>query len=71
MPATMQIVLATQDRVDERLREIGEGLAHMDMTQERTAFLREVLAMPVESILTVNYSLEIEYAAGLPQRIGA
>ncbi len=71
MPATMQIVLATRDRVDERLREIGDGLAYMDMTGERTAFLREVLAMPVESILTVNYSLELEYAAGLPQRVAA
>ena len=60
-----------RDRVDERLREIGDGLAYMDMTGERTAFLREVLAMPVESILTVNYSLELEYAAGLPQRVAA
>ena len=67
MPATMQIVVATNDAVADRMKVLSDKLAAQNMTQERVAFLQKVLALPMDDILTANYSFELEIAGGMKQ----
>ncbi len=67
MPATMQIVAATGDTVDNQMKALAGKLAVQDLTQERIAFLRKVLELPVDDIMTANYSFELETADGMKQ----
>ena len=64
VPATMQIVLATDDKVDSRLKGISGELEKQQITEDRATFLRELVGLPVDCVLTANYSLEIERALG-------
>jgi len=64
VPPTMQIVLATADKVDARLKVIGKTLEKQQISDDRAAFLRRLVELPVEAVLTTNYSLEIERALG-------
>ncbi len=67
MPATMQIVAATKDSVSERMKALSDKLAVQNMEQDRIAFLRNILALPVDDIMTANYSFELEVADGMQQ----
>lgn len=65
MPATMQIVVATNDSVGSRMKELSERLADQDLTPERIAFLQRLLSLPVDDFLTTNYSFELESGDGM------
>ncbi len=65
MPATMQIVAATNDTVGERMKDLSDRLLNLHMTEKRVAFLRRVLSLPVDDLLTANYSFELEAADGM------
>ena len=65
MPATMQIVAATNDQVDRRMKDISRELLKTTMTEKRTAFLQSLLDLPVDDILTTNYAYELEMAGGM------
>ena len=64
VPATMQIVLATDDKVDSRLKGISGELEKQQITEDRATFLRELVGLPVDCVMSANYSLEIERALG-------
>ena len=66
MPATMQIVVATRDNVANRMKDLSERLMDLNMSEERVQFLQELLGLPVDDILTANYSFEMEAASGMP-----
>ena len=66
MPSTMQIVVATADHVDQRMKVFSDNLMKLNMTAERIAFLRSIMNLPVDDILTANYSFELEAADGMP-----
>ena len=65
MPATMQIVVATNDSVGSRMKDLSDRLADQVMTSERIAFLQKLLSLPADDILTTNYSFELEAGDGM------
>ena len=65
MPATMQIVAATNDTVNTQMKALSDRLLNLKMTPERIAFLQRILSLPVDDVLTVNYSFELEVADGM------
>ena len=67
MPATMQIVVATGDHVDERMEKLANDMIAIHMTQERKGFLQRFFDLPVSDIMTANYSFELEMADGMPE----
>ena len=60
MPAPMQIVVATGDHVNVRMKDLAGKLAKIEPPEEQKAFIREMLDCRPDAILTTNYSLEIE-----------
>lgn len=64
IPPTMQIVIATQDQVNLRLKGIARALESRSLSKERAAFLNQILSTSADAILTTNYSFELERAAG-------
>lgn len=64
LPATMQIVVATDADVRGFVREKATELDAATVSGEKAAFLRDMIAMPVDCFLTTNYTFEIERAAG-------
>jgi len=71
MPATMQIVVATNDHVDERMEELASKLLKESNDEEKNVFLRKFFDLPMDDILTANYSFELEIADGMKQSKGA
>ena len=65
MPATMQIVAATDDDVSNRMKVLSEKLLNLNMTPERTTFLQKLMSLPVDDVMTANYSFELETADGM------
>lgn len=65
MPATMQIVVATGDAVNERMKFLSARLLESTMSRERITFLQRILSLPVDDIMTANYSFELEAADGM------
>ena len=65
MPATMQIVAATDDQVSERMKDLSNRLLNPDMAPERKVFLQRLLALPVDDVMTANYGFELEIADGM------
>ena len=60
MPTPMQIVVATADHVNVRMKELAGKLAKIEPPSEQKLFIREMLDCQPDAILTTNYSLEIE-----------
>lgn len=65
MPATMQIVAATGDHVSSRLKDLSNEMMKITMTTERESFLQNLISLPVDEVMTTNYSFEIEIAHGM------
>ena len=65
MPATMQIVVATGDKVDNRMKCLSDAMLNINISDERASFLKRILCLPVDDILTANYSFELEAADGM------
>ena len=71
MPATMQIVVATADKVSSRMKTLSEQLMNLPMTEDRKQFNQELMKLPVDDILTANYSFELEMSDGMAQKKSA
>ena len=65
MPAPMQIVLATGDHVEQELTDISLRLRKRQISPAQRAFLEELLDLPISTILTTNYTYELEQATGI------
>lgn len=66
MPATMQIIVATNDDVSNRMHALAEEMLKTNMTEDRVQFLNKLLNLPMDDIFTTNYSFELEAADGMP-----
>lgn len=63
MPFPMQIVVSSEESVDERMKKLALEYQESHITQEQKTFLNEMLDIPADAILTTNYSLELEKTA--------
>ena len=60
LPLTMQIVLASGDHVNESMEEVAEYMRSFQLTEPHIALLSRIREVPVRTILTTNYSYELE-----------
>lgn len=65
LPLPMQIIAATGDRVDKAMQSLSKQM-NVTVTREQQDLLTEILKLPVEHILTANYTFELEQAAKTP-----
>lgn len=64
----MRIVAATNDGVDEYMKTFATQLFGDVISEERSRFLKKILSVPAVDIITANYSMELEQAAGIPHK---
>lgn len=64
MPANMQIVVSTGDNVKDFVKRMAKEMDGKTTTEEQITFLRSLIDLPVDCIITTNYTLEIEQADG-------
>ncbi len=60
LPYPMQIVASSNDSVDKEMKEYGENMAHFKICEDQKTMMKEVLALPIDAILTTNYTYELE-----------
>lgn len=65
LPMTLQIVIASKDDVKKTMKALSESMIADKISEEKDLFLKELLNLPVENIITTNYSYELEQAAGI------
>ena len=70
LPFPMQIVVATKDHVQECMMELSAVFKIIDVSAEQKEFIRKILNVNFDAILTTNYSLEFEKStlAGYSER---
>lgn len=64
LPMPMQIIIATNDKVDKAMHDVSTKIK-FDITSEQKTFLKKFLDLPVNNIITANYTFEIEQAADI------
>lgn len=63
LPATMQIIAATQDHVDTQMKDLAKDLCAQGNDGILQSFLQDnVLNLPLKHIITPNYTYELEKA---------
>lgn len=62
LPYNMQIVAASGDNVDKAMIGLCEKMKAIILDDEQKAFIRRVLELPFDFILTTNYTYELERA---------
>lgn len=68
-PMPMQIIMASQDSVNEAMKRLSENLVEEIISDEKSKLCKKLLGLPVDDILTTNYTYELEQAAGiLPEK---
>lgn len=60
LPLSMQIVLATGNQVAESMEDVAEYMRNFQLSEEHQKLLGQILQIPVRTILTTNYSYELE-----------
>ena len=68
LPYSMRIVAATDDSVDKYMKTFSAMLFDDVISEERSQFLQKILSTPAADLITANYSLELEQAAGIPHK---
>ncbi len=71
IPATMQIVLASNDHVDKYMKEFASKLLNNRLEDKQKEILCDLLDMNFDSILTTNYSYELELASNIKQSLNS
>lgn len=69
-PATMQIVMATGDKVDKSMVDLAKKFLECEITDEQICYNQKLLRLPFEHIITTNYSYELELAVGGGYSVG-
>lgn len=64
LPYNMQIIAATNDTVDKKMKDFTKSIVKEISTQEKEIFQR-ALSINVDCIITTNYTLELEQACGM------
>ena len=65
VPYPLQPVILTEDHVDVQLNQIAYDLTELSAPAEEETLIRRFIELPVDSIITTNYTYEIE-KAGYP-----
>lgn len=60
LPLTMQIVLASDDHVYDSMEVVAEYMRSFQLTEPHIRLLNRIMEIPVGTILTTNYSYELE-----------
>lgn len=60
MPFNMRVVAASQDHVNDETKAMGDTMMNAVPSGEQQEYVRKLLSLPMNSILTVNYSYELE-----------
>ena len=68
LPFPMQVVAVSKDNVNSAMKKISEDMNFVN-TEEQDAFLQKVLSVPVDNIITANYTFELEQASGIRQSL--
>lgn len=68
LPFPMQVVAVSKDNVNSAMKKIS-GDMNFVITEEQDTFLRKVLSVSVDNIITANYTFEIEQAIGIKQSL--
>lgn len=61
----MQVIAASQDHVDNAVKTLLPLLPVGVLSNDQIPILQQILSLPVEDIITTNYTFELEEAAGL------
>lgn len=62
VPYPLQPVILTEDNISEKMKEIAECLCSSQPVDEEVTLIQQMLSLPIETILTTNYTYEIEKA---------
>ena len=62
LPYALQTIVVSSDSVSDGLREVSKGLMPKPLSEEHGDLLRKYMSIPFDTILTTNYSYEIETA---------
>ncbi len=63
IPFTLKVVLGTENRVDEAMKNSSESLWGCLNSDKQIEYYNKLVDLPVEDILTANYGFELEEAA--------
>jgi hypothetical protein len=62
VPYPLRPIILTNDNLDIQLKSISESLINLRSTKEEEVILQNFASLPVDSILTSNYTYELEKA---------
>ena len=62
LPYALQTIVISSDSVSDGMRDIADRLMPQPLGNEHSALLGDFLTLPFETVLTTNYSYEIEVA---------
>lgn len=62
VPYPLQPVILTNDHLDTRMKEISQPLSVLRASKDEEVLLRQFASLPVDAILTTNYTYELERA---------
>ena len=62
VPYPLQPVILTNDHLDTRMKEISQPLSVLRASKDEEVLLRQFASLPVDAILTTNYTYELESA---------
>jgi hypothetical protein len=62
VPYPLQPVIMTDDQIDQQMKEIADELSEQKASEEEETLLRRYASLPMDAILTTNYTYEIEKA---------
>ena len=65
VPYPLQPVILTEDHLGTRMKEIAGELSELKASEDEDVLLRKFASLPVDAILTANYTYEIEKALDL------
>ena len=60
VPYPLQPVILTEDNIDKKMKDIAEELSSFKPSEEEIKLIQNLLTLPVETILTTDYTYEIE-----------
>ncbi len=71
LPFSMQIVAASGDKVDQAMKYLSGKMIDDSLCNEQRALLERLLTLPFDTLLTANYTFELEQALGCLAKRGA
>lgn len=64
LPFTMKVVALSEDKVDKAMHFISKDMNFV-ISDEQTVFLKRICELPFDSIITANYTFELEQISGV------